>query len=198
MFQNKIDDFIDPDVRLFRRGFPGVFQYRNISKATLEGVEIEGMYDARAWFLGVAAHRIRGTNEDTGEGLYSVPADRVTLTAGFRAMEERLIVGGRLHLVAEQDRVPSSFFGAGGGSTGALATADAYTLVDLFGQYTFNDNAVLNVNIDNLFDVNYRPYLVSAEQPGPGRPCWLDLALRQHAGSYDAIDPVLGVTLTPR
>jgi outer membrane receptor protein involved in Fe transport len=76
------------------------------------------------------------------------------------------VVGGRLHLVAEQDRVPSSFFGAGGGSTGALATADAYTLVDLFGQYTFNDNAVLNVNIDNLFDVNYRPYLYQQNNPG--------------------------------
>jgi hemoglobin/transferrin/lactoferrin receptor protein len=165
VFQNKIDDFIDPTFD-FSGGFPGVFQYRNISKATIEGVELEGMYDAKAWFLGVAAHRIRGTNEETGEGLYSIPADRVTLTAGFRTLEERLVVGGRLHLVAAQDRVPSSFFGAGGGSTGAVPTADGYTLVDLFGQYIFNDSAVLNVNIDNLFDRNYRPYLYQLNNPG--------------------------------
>jgi hypothetical protein len=38
------------------------------------------MYDARSWVLGVAAHRIRGTNEDTGEGLYSIPADRLNKT----------------------------------------------------------------------------------------------------------------------
>lgn len=164
-FRNKVDDFIDPTFD-FSGGFPGTFQYRNIEQATIEGVEIEGMYDAKAWFFGVSAHRIRGTNEDTGEGLYSIPADRVTLTAGFRAFDDRLMAGGRVHFVAEQDRVPSSFFGAIGGSSGAVPTADAYNLVDLFAQYTISDNAVLNLNIDNLFDVNYRPYLYQQNNPG--------------------------------
>jgi hemoglobin/transferrin/lactoferrin receptor protein len=29
-----------------------------------------------------------------------------------------------------------------------------------------NDYAVLNLNIDNLFDVNYRPYLYQQNNPG--------------------------------
>jgi hemoglobin/transferrin/lactoferrin receptor protein len=166
-FQNKIDDFIDPTFN-----FPcppscnpanATFQYQNISSATLEGVEIEGMYDAKAWFLGIATQRIRGTNEETGVGLYSVPADRVTLTAGFRALDQKLIAGARLHLVAAQDRVPSAATFQG---SAVIEPSDAYTLVDLFGQYTFNDNAVLNVNIDNLFDVDYRPYLYQQNSPG--------------------------------
>jgi hemoglobin/transferrin/lactoferrin receptor protein len=165
-FHNKIDDFIDPK---FTFNCPpdcnpanATFQYVNISQATLEGVEIEGMYDARAWFFGVAAHRIRGTNEETGEGLYSVPADRVTLTAGFRAFDQKLIAGGRVHFVAAQDRVPGPEFQG----SAVIEPSEAYTLVDLFGQYTLNENAVLNVNIDNLFDVNYRPYLYQQNNPG--------------------------------
>lgn len=172
VFQNKIDDFIDPTSVFVPVNFPpggpvfpvdfkNVFQYQNISRAIIEGLEIEGMYDARSWFLGVAAHRIRGTNEDTGEGLYSIPPDRVTLTAGFRAYDEKLVAGARVHFVAAQNRVPEEFSGSA-----IIEPSEAYNLVDLFGEYTISDNAVLNLNIDNLFDVNYRPYLYQQNNPG--------------------------------
>jgi hemoglobin/transferrin/lactoferrin receptor protein len=165
-FRNKVDDFIDPtlDPTYQSPGSPfpnGAFRYLNISQATLEGIELEAMYDAKSWFAGVAAHRIRGTNEDTGEGLYSVPADRVVLTAGFRTLEQRLTTGGRVHFVAAQNRLPSVFFGAA-----AIEPSEAYTLVDLFAQYEINPNATLNLNIDNLFDKNYRQYLDQDNSPG--------------------------------
>ncbi|RPH54080.1 MAG: TonB-dependent receptor, partial [Acidobacteria bacterium] len=70
VFRNKVDDYIDivqlPDPAPF-----GSAQYQNIANATLEGVEVEAMYDARAWFVGVGLHRIRGTNDETGFGLLS-------------------------------------------------------------------------------------------------------------------------------
>jgi len=157
VFQNKIDDFIDPT--FVPPGGP--FQYVNISRATLEGIELEAMYDARAWFAGVGAHRIRGTNEESGEPVYSVPADRVTLTAGFRAFEERLIAGSRVHFVGAQDRVPSAFAGSG-----VIVPSEAYTVVDLFAQYIVNDYTTLNLNIDNLFDVDYREYREQQNSPG--------------------------------
>jgi hemoglobin/transferrin/lactoferrin receptor protein len=119
------------------------------------------MYDARAWFAGIAAHRIRGTNEDTGEGLYSIPADRVVLTAGFRALDQRLTAGSRVHFVAAQDRLPAAFAGSA-----VVLPSEAYTLVDLFAQYEISENATLNLNIDNLFDVNYRQYLDQQNSPG--------------------------------
>jgi hemoglobin/transferrin/lactoferrin receptor protein len=159
-FRNKVDDFIDPT---FDPTFPpaGSFTYLNISRATIEGIELEGMYDARTWFAGLAAHRIRGTNEDTGEGLYSIPADRVTLTAGLRTLEQRLIAGGRVHFVAAQNRIPSAFFGAA-----VILPSEAYTLVDFFAQYVINDHATLNLNIDNVFNVQYRQYLDQNASPG--------------------------------
>ena len=64
----------------------GSVQYQNIANATLEGFEIEAMYDAQGVVCGHRRHHIRGTNEETGLGLLSVPADQLTLTAGFRAL----------------------------------------------------------------------------------------------------------------
>ncbi|MGE3711164.1 MAG: TonB-dependent receptor, partial [Hyphomicrobiaceae bacterium] len=166
-FRNKIEDYIDT---VFIEGAfgPPIFsddriQYQNINKAKLEGVEIEAAYDARQWFFGLAAHRIRGINEDTGAGLYNAPADQVTLTGGFRAFDEKLIAGARVKLVAAQDRFAETF------SSSGLAVhehSDGYALLDLFGQYQFNENAVMNLNIDNVFDKNYRQHLDQYNSPG--------------------------------
>ena len=172
MFQNKVDDYID---QVFTEGptagivvLPSsfipvftddTFQYQNVRNATLEGIEFEGFYDARAWFVGLGAHRIRGTNDDTGEGLYSVPADQVTLTFGIRSLQERLIAGARARFVAEQDR----FIEAG---TAAHQHGEAYTLLDLFAQYQVDDVMTVNFNIDNVFDETYRQHLDQYNSPG--------------------------------
>ncbi len=172
VFQNKVDDYID---QVFTEGptagivvLPSsfipvftddTFQYQNVRNATLEGIEIEGFYDARAWFVGLGAHRIRGTNDDTGEGLYSVPADQVTLTFGIRSLQERLIAGARTRFVAEQDR----FVEAG---TAAHQHAEAYAILDLFAQYQVDDVTTVNFNIDNVFDETYRQHLDQYNSPG--------------------------------
>ena len=156
-FENKVDDYIDlvsiPTPPPF-----GSVQYQNIANATLEGLEFEATYDARIWFVGLGAHRIRGTNDTTGEGLLTVPADQITLTAGFRAFNDKLIAGTRLRLVDAQERIPEA-------SKLALAT-DGYSIVDLFAQYEVTENATVNLNIDNVFDVNYRQYLDQSDSPG--------------------------------
>ena len=76
-----------------------------------------------------------------------------------------------MHFVWAQDRIPSAFFGSA-----VISPSEAYTLVDLFAQYVINDNAVLNVNIDNLFDVAYRQYL--DQNPSPGLSARIGLTLR--------------------
>lgn len=134
-------------------------QFQNIQNATLDGIELEAFYDAGQWFAGINAHRIRGKNDDTGTGLYTVPADQVTVTAGFRMLDEKLIAGGRVRFVAEQDRFVE-------GGTAALKHADAYNVVDLFAQYEATDSVTLNVNIDNLFDETYRQHLDQYNSPG--------------------------------
>jgi hemoglobin/transferrin/lactoferrin receptor protein len=175
-FRNEIADFID---QVFVEGpiaglllsqpfgpprFSPYFlddfvQYQNISNALIEGVEFEAYYDARSWFMGIGAHHIRGTNEDTGAGLFSIPADQLTLTVGFRALDEKLTAGTRVRIVGEQDRFIE-------GDTAATQHADAYNVVDLFAQYEANENLILNANIDNLFDETFRQHLDQFNSPG--------------------------------
>ena len=155
-FQNKVDDYIDGVTIL--DGTPPLgfqFQYQNIANAKLEGLELEAIYDARTWFFGLSATHIRGTDEGTGDPLLTIPADRTVLTAGFRAFGEKLVAGGRVHLVDDQHRVPA----------GAIPT-DAFTTVDLFSQYIVNDNITLNLNLDNLLDKAYIQYRDQSFSPG--------------------------------
>jgi hemoglobin/transferrin/lactoferrin receptor protein len=154
-FRNEVKDYIGFDM-VSPIPFPfGTYQYVNFTSVTLEGVELEAMYDARTWFLGVAAHHIRGTDDITGEGLASVPADQVVVTSGVRMFDRKLIAGGRVRFVAKQDRVPDP----------ALATG-SYNVVDLFGQYTVSETTTINLNVNNLFDVAYRPHLTQINDPG--------------------------------
>ncbi len=155
-FQNKVDDYIDGVTIL--DGTPPLgfqFQYQNIANAKLEGLELEAMYDARTWFFGLSATHIRGTDEGTGDPLLTIPADRIVLTAGFRAFGEKLVAGGRVHFVDDQHRVPAG-----------VTPSEAFTTVDLFSQYIVNDNITLNLNLDNLLDKAYIQYRDQSFSPG--------------------------------
>ncbi|MGE3066900.1 MAG: TonB-dependent hemoglobin/transferrin/lactoferrin family receptor [Hyphomicrobiaceae bacterium] len=167
VYQNKVDDYIDAistdpngDDGTFN-GFNSnvflddTFQYQNIAKAKIDGVEIEAMYDARTWFFGVGGTHIRGKNADTGAPLLTIPADQITLTAGFRAFEQKLSAGARLHLVDAKDDVPSG-----------TAPTDGFATVDLFAQYVVNDKVTLNLNLDNLLDKAYIQYRDQSYSPG--------------------------------
>ncbi len=159
-FQNKVDNFID-QVAVFDPNSPLFFdlQYQNVAKATIEGVELEGTYDARSWFLSVAATHIRGTNEETGEGLYSIQPDRITVTTGIRALDEKLVAGVRGHFVDAQHRIPTQTLTLYEGSSG-------YSVFDFFSYYNVNENVALTLDVDNMFDRNYRQYLNQSNDPG--------------------------------
>jgi hemoglobin/transferrin/lactoferrin receptor protein len=155
IYHNEVEDFIGfAPVSASPPPF-GSYQYINFASVTLEGAEIEATYDARSLFVGVAATHIRGTDDATGLGVDSIPADQVVLTGGVRMMDNKLIAGGRVRFVAKQDRV----------TTAALAS-DSYNVVDLFGQYIVSDNVTVNLNVNNLFDVEYRPFLTQLNDPG--------------------------------
>lgn len=190
-FRNKVDDYIDMVDRKdlpFGCAIPGwpppplppgtpcpedarlyAQQYQNIANVTIEGIEFEAMYDARSWFLGLEAHRIRGENDDTSDPLNTIPADQITVTLGVRAFDERLVAGTRTRFVAGQGRV----------STASLAT-DGYTVVDLFGEYAMNENTTINLKIDNLFDREYRQFRDLENSPGFSARFGLTMRLGAH------------------
>lgn len=176
-FRNRIDGYIDavyndpagntlPDMSgcVFPVPFPvcffdDQFQYVNIASAVIEGVELEASYDAGSWFAILAAQHVTGKNKDTGERLVTVLPDRATGTLGVRLFDQKLVAGTRVTLV-------DSHKGGTTESGSVYHASNAYTLVDLFAQYEFNEHATLNLNIDNLFDKKYMQYLNQENSPG--------------------------------
>lgn len=162
-FRNKVDDYIGPDDQsdpTCSQSPPfvcGTFQYINFGEAKFEGVELEAVYDARVWYVGVNASHVRGTDETTGEPILSVHPDQLVATIGFRLLDNKLEFGGRGRFVDAQDRVPPSSL---------ASVSDGYAVFDLFGTYRMNEAMSVSLNIDNLFDRTYREYLQPENDPG--------------------------------
>ena len=87
--------------------------------------------------------------------LATIPADKVVSTLGFRFLDEKATVGARWFAVADQHRVPAG-----------SPTSDAYDLVNLFASYAPNDYLSFGVNVDNIFDEEYRTLLDAQNSPG--------------------------------
>ncbi len=151
IYHNKVHDYIGG----VYNPILGVYQYQNISEATLKGIEAEVNYDAGWIFGGVAGSIIRGDNDTTGEPLETVPADKIVTTLGVRFLDQRATAGVQWFAVAAQDRVPEG-----------APTSDAYNLVNLFSSYVLNENFTLGFNVHNLLDENYEAYLDSSNSPG--------------------------------
>ncbi|MCB1479516.1 MAG: TonB-dependent receptor [Rhodobiaceae bacterium] len=170
VFHNDVEDFIEAQpVPPF--GFPVTFnyQYLNIANAELKGFEFEANYDAGWMFASLAGSIVRGENSDTGGYLYSLPADKVATTLGFRFLEEKLTIGGTWVAVAAQDRVPPP-----DPATGSLVEpSDAYNVVNIFATYEPSQNFSMGASIDNLFDEHYRSYLDQSASSGIGGKVWL-------------------------
>jgi hemoglobin/transferrin/lactoferrin receptor protein len=176
-FHNEVDDYIDavytdnahnnlpgnvgcaPPTPFPVCFFDDTFQYENIAKARIQGVELEATYDAQSWFVSLAAQHIVGKNADTGQQLVTVLPDKAVATIGFRMLNETLVAGTRVSVVDSHE----------GGSLEAgsvYPATDAYALVDLFAQYQVNEAVALNLNVDNLFDKEYLQYLDQDNSPG--------------------------------
>ncbi|UPY38788.1 TonB-dependent hemoglobin/transferrin/lactoferrin family receptor [Sediminicoccus sp. KRV36] len=143
MFRNNIADFIEQTVRATTT------TSANIGQARIEGIEAELQYDSGAWFAGLGAAALRGTNEETGRPLASVPAHRITLNGGHRFQQQGVVLGSRLALTDAQDRLPDS--------TSYRVTA-ASAVWDLYASWQpeFAPNLRLDVSANNLLDATYR------------------------------------------
>ncbi|WP_158818625.1 TonB-dependent hemoglobin/transferrin/lactoferrin family receptor [Methylocapsa sp. S129] len=176
-FTNRVDDYIDiepvgsPYLVPFIPGAPASlcgaepflcfpitsYQYVNVAKARLQGVELEGAYDWGRGFLSVAGSAIDGKNLVDGLALATVPPYRASTTLGFRFLNDNsLTVGGRFTLVgASAKNVPIA---ADSDGTTPLPSA-AYGLVDLFASYAYNDRVSGDLSITNLFNKQYTQFL---------------------------------------
>ena len=153
-FHNRVDDFIDADIQTSGcTSFLFCYQYQNIANALIEGWELEASYDMGLMFVGLSGQHQRGEDLDTGDYLNTVPANKLLTTVGFRPLEDvDATIGFQVEAVSAQKRSDSPSKG--------------YGLVNLFASYKPREDLQLGLNIDNLLDHKYQPYLDADNGPG--------------------------------
>jgi len=150
------------------RGPSSVNYFCNVAGTSqVQGVELQSMYDTGFAFAGLS-YTYTHTNlpsQTDGLGAHTyVPEHVIVGTLGVRLLNEKLTVGTRVSYFSE------SYVGdVNVGSFYTEPYMPAYTVVDLFSNYKFNDNLQLALNVDNLFDESYSPAL-STTQGFPGSP----------------------------
>ena len=161
VFRNDVEDYID----LVNYGttyfFPGgpppaplfpakpFYQYQNIAEARIQGVELETMYDAVTWFVGVSGTYQDGKNVQTGVGLYSIPPQKVTTTGGVRLFENKLILSATWMSAMANTSIPANYL-----------PATSYDLVNLYLAFKPTQDLTLNLSVENVLNQYYRPYAI--------------------------------------
>jgi hemoglobin/transferrin/lactoferrin receptor protein len=179
VFRNDITDFIDlvgstpiPPILFATPGlFSQFFQFQNIAQARIEGLEVETLYDAGLWYVGVAGHLIQGKNVATNVGLATITPRKLSTTGGVRLLDRRLILAAQWASFGPNNNVPAGFLP----STG-------YDLINLYLTWNATKDITFTASIDNLLNQYYRPYAIPGSStdgttqndvlwssPGPGR-----------------------------
>lgn len=137
--------------------------------STVEGVELQSMYDTGFAFSGLSYTYTHTTlpSQTDGFGAHSyLPEHTLVGTVGVRLLDEKLTLGTRVSYFSE------SYVGQVNVGPQAFYTSPympGYTLVDLFTSYRFNEGLTASINVDNLFDESYTAAL-STTQGFPGTP----------------------------
>jgi hemoglobin/transferrin/lactoferrin receptor protein len=154
VFRNDLDDYIE----LTQFGAPFLFQgtrylpfyqYQNIPSAHIQGFEAETMYDAGAWFVGVAATYLRGYNDITGDGLATIPGNKIVTSGGIRLLDRKMTIGASWSSVASNQHVPANWL-----------PATSYDLLNFHLTYEPVKDLWVNFTVDNALNRYYRPYAI--------------------------------------
>ena len=127
-------------------------------EAEIKGFEAELTYDTGVVFAGLAAARIRGENARTGEYLSNISGDKVSVSGGYRFVDEGVEVGGRANMVDAQNRVPDD-----------EDERDGYATFDLFANWHADEvvnGLTVNFGVDNILDQKYRTSAATLYEPG--------------------------------
>jgi hemoglobin/transferrin/lactoferrin receptor protein len=166
-FRNDVEDYIDQvafgtplSVPTGPPPAPSItvlpfLQYQNIANARIQGFEAETMYDANTWFVGVAATVQDGKNTQTNIGLYSIPPQKVTTTAGLRLFENRLILSAMWTAAKANTDIPATYL-----------AGTSYDLVNLYLAFRPTQDLTLNLSVENVLNQYYRPYALPLGSSG--------------------------------
>jgi hemoglobin/transferrin/lactoferrin receptor protein len=129
--------------------------------SSVEGVELQGSYDAGFVFAGLSyTHTTTSLPpQSNGFGAQSfLPDDILTLTGGVRVLQEKLTLGARAFFASESyngaDVVPTN-------GDPSNPYNDAYELLDLFANYEVTNDIDVGLTVSNVFDRAYTPALTT-------------------------------------
>jgi hemoglobin/transferrin/lactoferrin receptor protein len=186
-FSREVDNYIVVGQH-YRAGSSQLFQgYMNLLDPTrMRGIEIEGNYDARSFWIGGSATYLEtewgrslaitsnGADSTTGEVFMWAgdvpPRFKLTLDGGVRLMDERLALGGTVTHVTPTLTQTQTF------SQDGKFLTEEYTTLDLYGSFQLSENATLRANVSNVLDVNY--VAAGSRYPAPGRTVTVSLNAR--------------------
>jgi hemoglobin/transferrin/lactoferrin receptor protein len=157
LFRNDVDDYITPitfdgppDQTFFGQTFPtSYYQYQNIPHARIQGFEMETMYDAQRWFVGVSVTLQEGKDTATNVGLYSIQPQKITTTAGARFFDNTLVASVQWTSVKGNTDIPANFL-----------PGTSYDLVNLYLTARPTKDLALSFSVENLLNQYYRPYAI--------------------------------------
>jgi len=130
-------------------------------QSTVQGVELQSMYDAGVVFAG-ASYTYTQTDlpsQTAGFGAPNYVPEHVAIgSIGARLLDRKLTIGTRVSYFSETDvGAINSTPGPGQPPPYASRYMPAYTLVDLFSNYKFDNGLDLGLNVSNLLDEDYTP-----------------------------------------
>jgi iron complex outermembrane receptor protein len=172
---DRVQDYILRDTA---RGQPGILLadganvYRNVD-AELKGIEIEASLRLRPSLrLSASAAWVQGDNTQEDRPLPQIPPLEGELSLDYG--NDRWGLGSRLRFALEQERIDPY-------SAQEVGPTPGWQAVDLYGHYQINDNLLVRVGIDNLFDETYARHAsrsnlldpVAVRVNEPGRTLWL-------------------------
>ncbi|AFJ02892.1 TonB-dependent hemin, ferrichrome receptor [Methylophaga frappieri] len=172
-FHNDVDNFIeqivtDPVFNVMPNppGPPSVIPVnagttfnRNVDEAKLVGFELAMRYQWQSWQAFVSYGQTRAQNEQTGEALTNIPADKWVLDLNKSWRADSLLTGLTVSRVESQTHLPNSF---------QSAEYDHYTLLDMYASWTPQqfDNLTVDLTLNNLTDQKYTVAFEQLAMPG--------------------------------
>ena len=127
--------------------------FRNIGKATIYGVEVEGAYESERLFARLAYSATVGKDDLTGNALTSIPAHKLAVTLGGREPEFGLEYGVKAAFVAAAETGVAP-------ATGSDKSTPGYVTFDLFSAWKPTSGAFagteIRASVDNVLNADYR------------------------------------------
>lgn len=145
LFENNVTDFIETQVIMDFANRIFESRNRNVQNATLQGGELTMNYRLQDLDVGLSYGRTLGKDNDTGNALEGIPADKWVLGVGYWLWGSQLRLGSQLTYANSVSSETEHY--------------DDYTLLDVGAQWLGRgslEGVELGLTVDNLTDRYYR------------------------------------------